>query len=187
MWRGRVCSLASAGTLAAAAGCRSIRTSLRTRATRRLGGACCSAWKTPAPTPPLTTAAAVTAAAAATTVCSPAPCLAPAATRPRAPRQHPLRPGADCRARLGREAAPDPRRKATTTHDDIKGGNNDDKTTNDSRPAHPGPALRRRAAGASIGSVGVAHKLIPIGSARQQICKSLLGRSMMVKRLPTRC
>ncbi len=31
------------------------------------------------------------------------------------------------------------------------------------------------------------HKLIPIGSARQQICKSLLGRSMMVKRLPTRC
>ena len=69
-----------------------------TRATPLLGGACCSAWRTPAPTPPSTTAAAATAAAAATTVCSPGDCSAPAATRPRAPRQHPLCPGAACRA-----------------------------------------------------------------------------------------
>ena len=71
---------------------------IATRATRRLGGACCSAWRTPAPTPPSTTAAAATAAAAATTACSPRACSAPAATRPRAPRQDLQRLSAACRA-----------------------------------------------------------------------------------------
>lgn len=52
----------------------------------------------PRHTPPSTTAATATAAAAATTGCSPKACSAPAAIRPRAPRQHPLCPGAACRA-----------------------------------------------------------------------------------------
>lgn len=90
--------VASAGTPAASCGCPATRTSSLTRATRRQGGACCSAWRTPAPTPPSTTAATATAAAAITTACSPGACLAPAATRPRAPRQHPLRHSAACRA-----------------------------------------------------------------------------------------
>lgn len=76
---------------------------------RRLGGACCSAWKTPAPTLPSTAAATATAAAAATTACSPEACSAPAAIRPRASRQHPLRPGAACRAApASREMTPQP-------------------------------------------------------------------------------
>ena len=55
----------------------------------------------PRHTPPSTPAAAATAAtaaAAATIAGSPKACSAPAATPPRAPRQHPLCPGAACRA-----------------------------------------------------------------------------------------
>lgn len=44
-----------------------------------------------------TTAPAWTAASAATTASCPVSCSAPAATHPKAPRQHPLRPSAACR------------------------------------------------------------------------------------------